>query len=81
MATVGNRDLSVAATLEKPIALLGLHAQYLGVVQRCSVLLDAGRITALELQTEWQTIQLDSSAVEYDADKEVFRMVRSDPLP
>lgn len=77
-----NTDSSqvVCATLEKPIPVVGLHEQELGVVRQCSMLLDEGVVAELELQTSWQKIKIDRNALRYDADREVFQLLRREAL-
>ncbi|GAB5413692.1 MAG: hypothetical protein Cons2KO_12950 [Congregibacter sp.] len=70
----------LTVSLEKPIPMLGLHAQHLGVVRRCRLTHHACRVDAVELQTSWQSIEIDRSAVTYDHEREVFRLIKGDAL-
>lgn len=73
-------DHNLMIILDKPIPMLGLHAQHLGFVERCALNESARTIDTVELQTNWQRIAIDRSAVAYDADSGVFRLLRGDAL-
>jgi len=75
-----DRRNGITVTFDSPIPMLGLHAQHLGVVKRCRITPQANRVDALELQTSWQNIEIERSAVSYDVDKGVFRLIRGDAL-
>jgi hypothetical protein len=71
-----NEQETVTATFEKPIPLIGVHAQRLGFVERCRLTLEDRRIVQLELRTDWQTLQVRGDAVAYDEKQQVFRLVK-----
>jgi hypothetical protein len=71
---------AIAVTFSEPIPLMGLHSQQLGVVKRCRVELGGGIVTTIELQTQWQRIQLTRDAVRYDPEEKVFRLIKQGRL-
>ncbi|EAQ98827.2 hypothetical protein KT71_09377 [Congregibacter litoralis KT71] len=73
-------DQGIKVTFEKPVPLLGLHAQHLGFVRRCRLTKKACVVDALELQTSWQSIEIDRSAVSYDSEQGVFKLLKGDAL-
>jgi hypothetical protein len=66
----------VVSRLEKPVPLIGLHGQRLGEVTALRLSGTTMQVEQLELQTQWQTLQLRSETVRYDAGKEVFLLQR-----
>lgn len=71
----------ITAMLERPVPVVGLHSQYLGVVRRSHMKLDDGRVQHWELQTKWQMISLEHGEVQYDHEDEVFRLMKQPPRP
>lgn len=71
----------LAATLDCPVPMQGLHDQHLGMVTRFWLSQSGEKVSKLELQTQWQTIEIDRAAVIYDAGAHVFRLLRQhEPL-
>lgn len=70
----------LTVVLEQPVPMLGLHSQHLGVVRRCRLTQQACNVDAVELQTSWQSIEIERSAVSYDKEQGVFRLIKGDAL-
>ena len=54
--------------------VLGLQGQLLGNIVRCTLDTATGEIVHLELRTAWQTIGLDWPSLQFDENKQLFRL-------
>jgi len=66
---------TIAATLERPLPMVGLKAQNLGSVERVELAPATRRILSVELRTQWQTLTVPGDWVTFDARRGVFRLV------
>lgn len=54
--------------------MLGLQDQVLGYTGECRIDFRTGRITHIVLRTQWQWIDLEWEAVEFEPAKDAFRL-------